>query len=415
MSSLENEGTDKKDEINKLVEKINLSNNTEQMVTPWDVKGEVVNGVQVGINYDKLMNQFGCSGLTREIIDRFERLIGEPAHVLIKRRVFYCHRDFEKILDCFEQKKPFYLYTGRGPSSESMHLGHMVPFFVCQYLQRVFDCFIVIQMTDDEKFLVKEQLTLEDCKRFAVENAKDIIAAGFNPEKTFIFSDVAYFGHMYETVLHVQKMINYNQTRSVFGFEESDPIGKISFPATQIAPCFSQAFPHIFKGVKDIPCLIPYAIDQDPYFRLCRDIAPRLKCHKPASLCSKFFPALQGNSTKMSASSDSSAIFMTDTDEQIKNKINKYAFSGGGATLEAHRQNGADLSVDVPFQYLSFFLEDDEELKSIEIEYGSGRMSTGAVKQRCIQVIQEIIKKFQERRRNVTDEVAKHFMSVRNA
>lgn len=37
-------------------------------------------------------------------------------------------REFDRILDRFEQGKPFFLYTGRGPSSDSMHLGHMVPF-----------------------------------------------------------------------------------------------------------------------------------------------------------------------------------------------------------------------------------------------------------------------------------------------
>ena len=37
-------------------------------------------------------------------------------------------RELDKILDKFEAGKPFYLYTGRGPSSGSMHLGHMVPF-----------------------------------------------------------------------------------------------------------------------------------------------------------------------------------------------------------------------------------------------------------------------------------------------
>ena len=36
-------------------------------------------------------------------------------------------REFDKILDRYEQKKPFFLYTGRGPSND-MHVGHMIPF-----------------------------------------------------------------------------------------------------------------------------------------------------------------------------------------------------------------------------------------------------------------------------------------------
>lgn len=386
------------------------TSSVEQKVTPWDVKGQIIDGVEVGIDYGKLMTQFGCQPISEELIRRLERQTGHPAHPLLRRGAFYCHRDLEKILDLHAAGKPFYLYTGRGPSSESMHLGHMIPFLFCKYLQDVFDCFLVIQMTDDEKFLFKEALTLEQCKGYAFENSKDIIAVGFNPQRTFIFPNTIYMGQMFETVLRVQKLINVNQANSVFGFTESDPIGRIAFPATQIAPCFSQAFPHLFGGKRDVPCLIPYAIDQDPYFRLCRDIAPRLKLLKPASLCSVFFPALQGFHTKMSASAENSAIFMTDTPGQIEKKLNKYAFSGGKSTLEEHRALGADLSVDVPYQYLRFFLHDDKELEHVATEYGAGRMLTGEVKQRCADVLKQFIADFQDRRAKVTDETVRQFM-----
>ena len=66
------------------------------------------------------------------------------------------------------------------------------------------------------------------------------------------------------------------------------------FPAVQAAPSFSSSFPFIFGGKKDVTCLIPCAIDQDPYFRMTRDVAPVLKFKKPALLHSTFFPALQG-------------------------------------------------------------------------------------------------------------------------
>jgi len=38
--------------------------------------------------------------------------------------------------------------------------------------------------------------------------------------------------------------------------------GKIAFPAIQAAPSFSHSFPHTFGSRKDVPCLIPCAIDQ---------------------------------------------------------------------------------------------------------------------------------------------------------
>ena len=65
-----------------------------------------------------------------------------------------------------------------------------------RWLQDAFNVPLVIQMTDDEKFLWKD-LTAEEANRLAHENAKDIIACGFDKEKTFIFSDFEYMAYVY--------------------------------------------------------------------------------------------------------------------------------------------------------------------------------------------------------------------------
>ena len=46
-------------------------------------------------------------------------------------------------------------------------------------------------------------------------------------------------------------------------------------------------------------------------------------------------------------------------------QINKYAFSGGGATVEEHKEKGGDCDVDIAYQYLTFFMEDDDRLAQI--------------------------------------------------
>lgn len=130
---------------------------------------------------------------------------------------------------------------------------------------------------------------MEQARKFTRENAKDIIALGFDVEKTFIFSDLDYVGTMYPNIVRIQKAVTANQVRGIFGFTESENIGKWSFPAIQAAPAFPNSFPHIFGQRVDIPCLIPCAIDQDPYFRMTRDVAPRLGYLKPALIHSKVF------------------------------------------------------------------------------------------------------------------------------
>eukprot|EP00920_Eleutheroschizon_duboscqi_P037821 GHVT01090565.1.p1 GENE.GHVT01090565.1~~GHVT01090565.1.p1 ORF type:complete len:160 (+),score=47.12 GHVT01090565.1:402-881(+) len=117
-----------------------------------------------------------------------ERLSGARAHRFLRRGLFFSHRDLDQLLGAYEGGRPFYLYTGRGPSSESLHIGHLVPFIFTKWLQDAFQVPLVIQLTDDEKFIFKEDLTIETAHRLAWENAKDIIACGFDPKKTFIFS-----------------------------------------------------------------------------------------------------------------------------------------------------------------------------------------------------------------------------------
>jgi hypothetical protein len=138
-----------------------------------------------------------------------------------------------------------------------------------------------------------------------------------------------------------------------------------------------------------------------------------MKYKKPSLIHSIFLPALQGPGSKMSASVESSAIFLNDTPKQIKTKINKYAFSGGQDTEAKHRELGGRTKDDVAFQYLTFFLEDDEELADIKQKYESGELLTGHLKARCIKELQEYVAAFQERRKLVTEEVRELFMSIR--
>lgn len=382
----------------------------EDIVDPWNVQASSAKG----IDYNKLIERFGSERIDEGLLERFEKLTGHKPHHFLRRGIFFSHREMNKILDLVESGTKFFLYTGRGPSSDAMHLGHLVPFLMTKWLQDVFDVPLVIQLTDDEKYLWKE-LDIDQTNKLAFENAKDIIAVGFDINKTFIFSDVDFLGgEFYKNVLRVQKHVTFNQVKGIFGFDESSNIGKIMFPAIQAVPSFSSSFPFIFGGRKDVPCLIPCAIDQDPYFRMTRDVAPKLGFQKPALIHSSFFPALQGAASKMSSSDENSSVFLTDTTSQIKKKIQKYAFSGGRDTEEEHREKGGDCEIDVSIMYLRFFMEDDAQLEDIRQQYSSGKMLTGDLKAHLIKILQKLVSEHQERRHAVTDDTVKQFMTPRS-
>ncbi|KAL3927761.1 MAG: hypothetical protein SGARI_005239, partial [Bacillariaceae sp.] len=258
-------------------------------------------------------------------------------------------------------------------------------------------------------------------------NARDIIACEFDYNKTFIFSDLDYVGTMYPNILRICKAVTTNTVNGIFGFDGSANIGKIAFPAVQAAPSFASSFPVVLETPEPREakacCLIPCAIDQDPYFRMTRDIAHKMvgKGHglggKPALIHSKFFPPLQGAEGKMSSSDDNSAIFLTDSPEDIERKIKEHAFSGGQETKKLQEELGANLDADVSYQWLRFFMEDDEELEKIGKDYGSGSgeyWSTGKVKARLIEVCKEIVASHQERRAKISDEEVRKWMKQRS-
>ncbi|KAG2389474.1 hypothetical protein C9374_014034 [Naegleria lovaniensis] len=406
------------------------------MSSPMEHQEEIISTTTVqaatneGFDYSKLIDQFGSEPVQQDLIERFEKLTGKKAHPFLKRGIFFSHRDLHKLLDHYENGKMFYLYTGRGPSSDSMHLGHLVPFMFTKYLQDAFQVPLVIQLTDDEKHLMQE-LDFQQVRNMMIENVKDIIACGFDMRKTFIFSNFDYMGYLYKTVVQIEKCVTTSQVKGVFGFNDSDNIGKMSFPAIQAAPSFYTSFPHIFsvqqdafqnlestmkenngKNMDSIMCLIPCAIDQDPYFRLTRDVAPKLGFPKPVLVHGKFLPSLQGAKTKMASSDKNSAIFLTDSNAVIASKV-AGSFSGGGASKELHEKFGANLKVDVPFKLLEFFLEDDQQLEQVREEYSKGIMLTSQIKKLAFEVVSKLVKEHQERRARITEEELKEFMSVR--
>ena len=133
-----------------------------------------------------------------------------------------------------------------------------------------------------------DDANLKETAKYSYENALDLIALGFKPENTFIIYDTEDIDLLYDITLEVAKRITYSTARSSFGFQDSTNIGWVFWPAIQAAPCFI----HKKLTGENVPALIPAAIDQDPYWRVTRDIAQKLGYYKPAQIHCRFLPGL---------------------------------------------------------------------------------------------------------------------------
>lgn len=367
-----------------------MTTSDEFEVNPWNVTGKV--------DYAKLMKKFGTQPIGPDLIQRMRKITGD-VHFMLRRGIFFTHRDLDWILDLYERGNKFYLYTGRGPSDHT-HIGHLVPWIFTKWLQDKFGSKLIFQLTDDEKFLTSDKLELKDTHSLAIDNALDVIALGFDKKKTEILIDSENASTLYTNAIKIAKRITYSTVRATFGFNYSTNVGMVFYTSIQSVPAMLESV----RAGKNVPCLIPHGIDQDPHFRITRDILPRMGYLKPASIQNIFIPSLSGVEGKMSSSEPNYAIFVTDSGSAVKKKVNKYAFSGGQSSVEEHRRLGGNPDIDVSYQWLRIMFEpDDAKLKKIREDYISGALLTGDLKAILIERVSSFLKQHQEKREKAKD------------
>lgn len=359
-------------------------------VTPWEVEGI--------IDYSKLIDIFGVKEMTEREIELTREVIGE-VHPMLLRKVFYAHRDYDKFLEAYKEKEAVALYTGRGPSGP-VHLGHMLPWVFTKWLQDKLNLELYFEFTDDEKFLYHKEFDIETVRRFTYDNILDLVSLGFDPRRTHIVIDIEDIKYLYELAIRISKKITLSTIKALMGFTDSTNIGMVFYPSLQIAMCFLPT--ELTKRSTNI--LIPAAIDQDPYWRVARDIASSLGYPKPAQIHSKFLPGL-GPGGKMSSSKPETAVFATDSPEVARNKIMN-SFTGGQPTAELQRRLGGNPDICPVYKYYEMMFESDE--KKLRERYWAcktGKLLCGPCKSELADRVVNFLKEHQRRREKMRERI----------
>lgn len=365
----------------------------KSVFNPWEVSGN--------INYERLVKEFGISPL-KKLPEMFNK------NLLFRRGIVFAHRDIQRILEAIKNKKKFVMMTGLMPTG-NCHLGHLMIINQMVFFQKL-GAKIYIAVADLEAYNARGQ-SLEDSKKIAKEYLLNYLAMGLDLNKCdFYFqSERSKDAEKSNAYYRLQNLLarheTFNEFKAIYG--EISP-GKMLSSLLQASDMLHPQLPE-FEG--EYPIVIPVGIDQDPHIRLARDISQRIKNPKFTQLSSiytLFMPGLNGG--KMSSSAPNSFISLSDSPEEVKNKINKYAFSGGKDTLKEHRKLGGNPDIDVSFQYLKFFFEsDDKKLAQIEKDYRSGKMLTSELKRYLIEKINAFLKEHQKKMVKAKNEVNKLF------
>jgi tryptophanyl-tRNA synthetase len=367
-----------------------MPSDEEFIVTPWEVKGDV--------DYAKLVKEFGTELIDSKLLARIKKYTGE-LHYLLERGIYFSHRDMKFVFDEYDKGNPFFLYNGRGPSGHT-HIGHLTQFIFTKWMQDKFKCPYYFQLTDDEKYLFKFDLELDQTRHFAKENALDLIATGFDPKLTDIIIDSYHARTIYPLAIHVAKRITFSTAKAIFGFTNANNIGSIFFTSFQAVP----AFLHSVRMGHNVPCVIPLAIDQDAHFRAARDVLPKLGYYKPGILHSRFLQGLQKGG-KMSASDPDSALFTVDPPKVIKKKLQN-AFTGGRGNAAEQRKLGGQPEICSIFaNYQLVFIPRQDKLAELEQRCRSGEMLCGECKNICIDLATKFLTEHQKRREKARDKL----------
>ena len=351
---------------------------------PWEVRGE--------INYNKLVKDFGVS-IMEDLPEIFNK------EILFRRKIIFAHRDYQRILESVKNKKKFVMMTGLMPTGK-FHLGHLLVAQQFPIYQKL-GAKIYIAVADLEAYNARGQ-SLEDSRKIAIdEYITNYIALGLDPKNVEIYfqsdrsKDSEKSNAYYRLQNLLAKHVTFNEFKAVYG--DITP-GKMLSSLIQASDMLHSQLPE-FENT--CPVVVPVGIDQDPHLRLARDMSKRIpiKFTQLSSTYHQMIPGLKGAKSKMSSSDPNSFIALTDNPKTVKNKINKYAFSGGKETLEEHKRLGGNPDIDVSFQYLRMFLEeDDNKLQEIYNDYKSGKLTTGELKKYTIDKLNLFLKDHQAKR-----------------
>lgn len=336
------------------------------------------------LDNEKLVKNFGA-----QPISALDTL---PDFYTFNKGLVYSHRDFDKFMLALKKGEKCAIVSGLNASG-TLHLGHKVVFDTNLYFQKKYGVPVFIPISDDESYITGKIKDQKKGLELAMQLAKELLAYGFDPKKTYFVIDQIYT-NIYNLAIKLSPRITLSEIKASYGYNPEDNPGVYFYPLIQSAhillPIESFGFKHV---------LVLIGPDEDTHIRVSRDIASRAGYNKPAILHMTFMPGIDG--TKMSKSKNN-AIFLNDDEKSLRNKANK-SYSGGQITVEEHRKKGGNPNIDISCIYLTKYFYDDKKSKKLIEDYKKGKLLSGDVKKLLGDELIKFTKTFQNNLKKITD------------
>ncbi|MBW2974338.1 tryptophan--tRNA ligase [Candidatus Woesearchaeota archaeon] len=347
----------------------------QKIIDPWS-SAEIS-------DYGHVFERFG--------LDRFpDSYRNKLKNRLFERGIITAHRDFQRIMQRIEAKKPFINMTGIATSGP-LHFGHKVDIDLFVFFKSL-GARNYFSVSDIDAYVSRPKIkAMKDAKEIAVSNLAHILALGLEEKDVYTQSrkEQRYYAFAFE----ISKKITEKTYQAIYGHTD---LGKISAVLLQIADILH---PQLEEYEGKMPSITGIGLEQDPHAKITRDTARRLPygIEMPSFIHFQHQSGLQ-QGKKMSSSEPDTAIFLDDKPEEVKRKISR-AFTGGRDTVQEQREKGGNPDVCKVYELYKFHHPDSKFVGNIYKDCKAGKLTCGEDKKTCIMFINALLKEHQARAR----------------
>jgi tryptophanyl-tRNA synthetase len=377
----------------------------------------------------------GAHPFDAALLARYESVTGRRSPHLIRRGIFNAQIDFSDAVSRSESGRSFYILLSLTPTNRLSHLRHIVLFQLAKELQDSLNCFIVVHLLDTKACLRDPESKWESAKTASDETIKDILSFNFNPGRTIVIVNSNAFSLNYIYLCDLQRRTPLGSFFDPFFDDDQVSIGLIDAVYQNVCFTIPKYLEKIFPNFDELRCLLLLRPSQMNMYKFATALAHDRP--PPMVVFGGFVPALQSfqkmpklariaasgpderrpNKKPGPAAREYMTLYLKNTPNNIKGKLNKSAFIGERDPVSGYIQLGAVIEVDTLFYLLRLFEPDDDMVEVVTREYrpgelpqGKQRMLSGVLKQK---VVAGVLQSLQKARATLTPDVITQMTTIR--
>lgn len=289
--------------------------------------------------------------------------------------------------------------TGERPTGK-LHLGHFVGSLRTRLEMQNSGKYEMYILSADMQGLTDNAKNPEKIRENVFEVIKDNLSVGIDPEKVTIFvqsgvpelTELTTYYLNLVTLSRLKRNPTIKEEIKLRGFEESIPVGFLTYPISQAADITAFDATLIPVGDDQVPIIEQVCEVVDTFNSIYGETLVRPKYVLPENKSSRRLPGTDGKA-KMSKSVGN-CIYLTDDTETVRKKVMSMYTDPNHIKIE----DPGNTENNPVFIYLDAFCTDREKYEELKNHYEKGGLGDRVVKEYLFEVLENTLKPIREKR-----------------